>query len=479
MNDANASRASEFQPILDALSSANARFARRYPGESSERQPVHTVYGGAQLFRYDIATHLGERAITVLDEYAPDPFTFAHATGMVSRGLLPARGKDGRALAKLFEKDPKTLRDEHRDAWLACTVYERVRQKLIREPVEDFRIDFEDGFGVRPDAEEDRAAIHAAEEVARGAAEGTLPPFLGIRIKPLNEEMKQRATRTLDLFFTTLAERTDGTVPRCVVTLPKVPVPEHVNALVRMLERIEQRVGLARGALKLELMIELTQSIFAADGTLNLPKLLDAADGRCIGAHFGTYDYTASCGITAPYQEMRHPAAQLALGLMKIAFANTGIFLSDGATNVLPVPIHRSENGKLKRKERRANEAAIFGAWGKSFDNVWSSLENAFYQGWDLHPAQLPVRYAANYAFFLSGFDRAAARLANFVDKAAQATMVGEVFDDAATGQGLLNYFLRALSCGAVSLEELAVTGLSVDEIKTRSFVRILEGRTR
>ena len=262
-----------------------------------------------------------------------------------------------------------------------------------------------------------------------------------------------------------------------MVTLPKVPVPEQVEALVELLELLEPALGLAPGSVKIELMIELTQSIFDAEGTFLLPRLLAAAKGRCTGAHFGTYDYTASNDITAEYQTMAHPACRLALSLMKIAYANTGIHLSDGATNVLPVPLHRGE--KLGKRERAENRDAVHGAWRLAYRHIRGSLENGFYQGWDLHPAQLPIRYAATYAFFLEGFDAAAARLSNFISKAAQATLVGDVFDDAATGQGLLNYFLMALNAGAVSLEELAVTGLSREEIETRSFVRILAGRTR
>jgi hypothetical protein len=87
------------------------------------------------------------------------------------------------------------------------------------------------------------------------------------------------------------------------------------------------------------------------------------------------------------------------------------------------------------------------------------------------------VRYATCYAFFLEGFDPAAERLRNFVDKSAQATLVGDVFDDAATGQGLLNYFLRALNCGAVTLEDVAQTGLTQDEFALRSFAKILNAR--
>lgn len=95
-----------------------------------------------------------------------------------------------------------------------------------------------------------------------------------------------------------------------------------------------------------------------------------------------------------------------------------------------------------------------------------------------MHPGQFAIRYAACYAFFLEGFTAAADRLRNFIDKAAQATLVGDVFDDAATGQGLLNYFLRGLSSGAVSVEELAITGLTVEEVRMRSFLRIIAGRT-
>ena len=101
-----------------------------------------------------------------------------------------------------------------------------------------------------------------------------------------------------------------------------------------------------------------------------------------------------------------------------------------------------------------------------------------FYQGWDLHPAQLPSRYAAVYGFFLEGLAAASDRLRNFVQKAAQATLVGDVFDDAATGQGLLNYFLRAMNCGAITeAEAVAMSGLTLDELRSRSFMKILKGR--
>jgi citrate lyase beta subunit len=462
--------------LLDSLEGPNQRWAAQYRGDRPDRQPIHTVYGGAQLFQADIAQRLGKRAIESLDEYAPDPFTFARALGMEGSERLPHKRKAKRALIERYQGEPDAVRVREPHAYHACLVYERVREKLAREAVEDFRIDFEDGYGNRPDEEEDGHAVHAAQELARGMRESTLPPFIGIRIKPLNDEMKRRSVRTLDRFLSTVLDRVGALPSGFVITLPKVPIPEQVAVLAKILGAIEEGKNLTPRSLKLELMIELTQSIFDATGSLNLPRLIAAADGRCTGAHFGTYDYTASCAITAAHQTMDHGACLAALHLIKIAYANTGVFLSDGATNVLPVPIHRGES--LGRKQLRENRDAVHAAWALAFRHTQLSLRNGFYQGWDLHPAQIPVRYAACYDFFLRGFDAAATRLRNFVEKAAQATLVGDVFDDAATGQGLLNYFLRAYGAGAVSLEELATTGLSVEEIQTRSFVKILAART-
>jgi citrate lyase beta subunit len=302
------------------------------------------------------------------------------------------------------------------------------------------------------------------------------PPFIGIRIKSLSAEWHRRAARTLELFVDALLERSGGVLPPgFVVTLPKVTGPEEPRLLVRLLERLELRHGLPAGALRLELMVETTQALVGADGTLALPRLLDACEGRCAGAHLGTYDFTAACGITAARQSMLHPLCDLAKGLMILAVGGTGVFLSDGATNVMPVGPHRGS--ALTPEAEAENRRAVHGAWQLSYRSIRHSLEGGFYQGWDLHPAQLPVRYAACFAFFLEGFDAAAERLRNFVEKSAQATLVGDVFDDAATGQGLLNYFLRAVNSGAIGLDEARTTGLSVEELGLRSFAKILEAR--
>ena len=174
---------------------------------------------------------------------------------------------------------------------------------------------------------------------------------------------------------------------------------------------------------------------------------------------------------------MLHPACDFARHMMQVSFGGTGIWLSDGATNIMPVAPHR---GELTAAQEEENRAVVRRAWRLHYEHVRHSLANAFYQGWDLHPAQLPTRYAAVYTFFLEGLDAASERLRNFVEKAAQATLVGDVFDDAATGQGLLNYFLRAINCGALTEQEAQnLTSLTLDELRSGSFVKILQNRQK
>ncbi len=463
------------------LSDANRDFARRYPGETGKRQPVHTVYGGAHLFKTDSAQRLGALARRSLDQFAPDFLAFAKAIGLPGAEQLPDSSSETEELAEQLSIQPELVRQERKNAWLAHTIFERVGEKLRREPVEDFRIDFEDGYGNRPDAEEDGHAATAAGEVAQGMADSTLPPFIGIRIKPFNEELRARSFRTLEIFVSTLLEKSDGKLPdNFVVTLPKITIPEQATALADLFDLLEQKTGLASGSLKLELMIETTQSIINSRGEINLPLLLAATRGRCIAAHFGTYDYTASCNITAAHQHMLHPACDFAKNMMQVSLGGTGIWLSDGATNIMPVAPHRFVEGgpRLTLEQIEENRAVVQRAWKLHYAHVQHSLETGFYQGWDLHPAQLPTRYAAIYAFFLESLDAASERLKNFVEKAAKATLVGDVFDDAATGQGLLNYFLRANNSGAITQEEaVELSGLTVAELHSGSFVKILNNR--
>jgi hypothetical protein len=245
--------------------------------------------------------------------------------------------------------------------------------------------------------------------------------------------------------------------------------------MVRLSEIIEKKNNLTPGTLKMETMVEATQIIMDEEGKNPLMKIIRAGEGRLIAAHFGTYDYTASCGITAKYQTMAHPVCDFAHHMTKVALGGTGIFLSDGATNVMPIAPHRGD--KLTAKQLKENQRSVHNAWSIGYNHSMHSLINGFYQGWDLNPAQLPMRYAATYNFFLSSIDDATHRLKIFVDRSAISTLTGDIFDDAATGQGLLNFFLRAMNCGAITEEDATATGLTIEEIRSRSFYKILQGR--
>ncbi len=411
------------------LGGVSARIAEEFPGDGPERQPVHTVYGGAHLFSAGTAARLGDLARSFAERWVPGAEDLAGILGM--------------------------------ETGLAERVHQAVTDKLRTEPVEDFRIDFEDGYGNRPDDEEDGHARSAASEVVTGMEDGSLPPFIGIRVKSLSGELHRRALRTLDLFVTTVAQGAGSLPNDFAVTLPKIQDAEQVTVMAEALGELETTLGV--GPIAIELMIETPQTVVARDGTVGARAWVEAGAGRVRGAHFGTYDYTASLNITAAHQTMDHPACDFARHALQVGLAGTGVWLSDGATNVMPVG---------------EDPDAVHRAMRLHYDHIRHSLSHAYYQGWDLHPAQLVTRYAAVYAFFLEGLDKAGERLSNFVEAAAKAILVGEVFDDAATGQGLLNFFLRALACGAITPEEATSrTGLTPDELHTRSFLRILEGR--
>ena len=420
--------------IFTDLAQANNKFTQHYPGDGEELQPSHTLYGGAQLYKAGATKKIGQLSLKAFDKYAPDANTLAIALNL-----------------------PGT-----KELWQQ--VHSRVRAKLQNCAVEDFRIDFEDGYGNRPDAEEDATAQFTAKEFAAALQQGIAAPHMGIRIKPFNEELKMRSARTLDIFISTLIKENNGQVPEnFVITLPKVSIPEQVSALVKILDHMEQQLGLKNGSLKIEIMIETTQALLSQDGVCHMPLIYQAANGRCRGAHFGTYDYTASFDITAAHQVMDHPACDFALQMMKLTFAGTGVWLSNGATSVMPI----------------GDTQTVHKAWKLAFDHITHSLEMGYYQGWDLNPAQIPIRYAASYTFFLQSLEQASIRLKNFIEKAAQATLVGDVFDDAATGQGLLNFFLRALNSGAITEAEIEQTGLSLAEVRTKSFVKIVKNRSQ
>lgn len=431
--------------LLDALTKSNAQFHSRYSGERTVRQPVHTVYGGAHLFNADVTSNIGKVALTAFERYAAGP-----------RELTDAFGVD--------------VGDR------AASIYERVKNKLVEEPVEDFRIDFEDGYGLRPDAEEDGHAIEVANQLVVGMRRKILPPFVGVRIKALDEDFKDRALRTLDIVLTNLLQNSGGVLPaNFVVTLPKIQHMGHVEILCQALSHLEQQNNIKVGSIQVELMTEQPQIFCDPDGRNLIPALVAATNGRCRGLHFGTFDYTSACGVHFTEQSLLHPACDLARLMMQIAAAETGIWLSDSITNVMPIGPHREKDGKpLSQNQIRENRNSVHNGWQVHVKHILHALRMGFYQGWDVHPAQLPARYLATYAFMLAGMENATKRLKSFLAKATQATLSGDVFDDVATAQGLLNSFVRALNCGAIGESEIAALGLTNEQVRSRSFVEIV-----
>jgi citrate lyase beta subunit len=358
---------------------------------ANPRQPVHTMYGGANLFTPGVCSKLGRLALRSLDANGPFP------------GVDPV-------------------------------VMSRVREKLSTEPIEDYRIDFEDGYGERSGPEEDHHAEVSATALATAMRDNLVPPFIGIRIKPLNEEQGARALRTLDIFLRTLLQQSGGGLPaNFLVTLPKIEGPAEPALLVREFISLEVRLGLAAGSLKFEFLVETPQALLA------LPQILSAAKGRATGAHFGAYDYLAAIDIAATRQDLLHPSCDFARSMMKACLANRGIFLADGVTNLMPI-------GTPEEVRR---------GWDLHYRHVRHSLESGFYQGWDVHPAQLVSRYAAVYSFFREGWEEVATRLRNFRATSEQATLTGSVFDDLASVRGLVVFLDRAVQCGALTTQEL------------------------
>src|SRR5829696_2225002 len=144
------------------LTPVDALRLTRYPGEWPERQPVHTCYVPADAVVPGLAASWGEAALAALDEH-----------GLPDLGLPP----------ELVEQ-----------------VETRVRYKLATEPVEDLRVDAEDGYRGSPDAEDDdvrRAAAALADDRAAGAA----PASVGIRGKSLEGPTRHRGVRSLDVFL--------------------------------------------------------------------------------------------------------------------------------------------------------------------------------------------------------------------------------------------------------------------------------------
>ena len=369
-----------------------------FPGERPVRQPVHTCYVPADAVVPGLAASWGEAALAALDEH-----------GLPDLGLDPA---------------------------LVEQVLPRVRAKLAAEPVEDLRVDAEDGYRGSRDAE-DGDVRAAASTLAADALADAAPTWLGIRAKSLELGTRHRGVRSLDLFLASLGESYGArTRPlRSIITLPKVTDVEQVRAFLPVLDALEAAHGVA---LDLELQVETPQAVLGPDGVATLAGMVHAAGPRLLGLHYGTYDYSAALGIAAAYQSSDHPAADFAKQFMQVAVAGTGVRAVDGSTNVLPV----------------GSREQVHEAWRLHAGLVRRALERGFYQGWDLHPAQLVTRYTATYAFFQAALPAAAGRLAAYLDR----TDAG-IVDEPATARALASVVVRGLDCGAVDIDEVTAAG--------------------
>jgi citrate lyase beta subunit len=396
----------------DRLSETDTFLAATYPGEDGRRQPVHTVYVPADSYTVDLPERWGRQAADLV------------ADNGGSEALCGALG--------LSEA-------------LSAEVAPRVDAKLAREPIEDLRLDFEDGYGNRGDDAEDAEAVRSARELARGVKQGRAPAFVGLRFKCFEAPTRRRGARTLDLFLSTLLD--EGGLPEnLVITFPKVSTVSQVEAMVEVCEAYETAAALPAGRLGFEIQVETPQLIVAADGRLPVAAAIAAGQGRVTALHYGTYDYSASLGVSAEYQSLAHPAADFAKEVMQVAVAGTGVHLADGSTNVLPV----------------GSRQQVHAAWRLHHDLVRRCLERAYYQGWDMHFGHLPTRFIANFAFYREGFGRAADRLAAYVSRSSTAIM-----DEPATARALARYLYRGYVCGAVGGDELqSRTGLDASRIE-------------
>lgn len=404
--------------IEDRLAESDAALANLYPGDDGRRQPIQTTYVAADKFTPNLAFDWGQQALDA-----------AERAGGLAAVAVDARVVSGHDAA------------ERADALAVL-----VENKLRTEPIEDLRLDFEDGYGPRPDDVEDTDVVAAAGHVVAAVRDEKAPPFIGIRFKCLERPTRARGLRTLDLFIAELcsaAELPDG----LVLTLPKVTSVAQVEAMVAAAQALESAHGLPAGRIRFEIQVETPQLILGADGRAPVAQAIHAGDGRVSSLHYGTYDYSASLGIAAAYQSMEHPVADHAKNVMQLAIAGTGVHMSDGSTNILPVG--DADNVSM--------------AWRLHARLVRRHLERGIYQGWDLHPAQLVTRYLATYGFYRDGFTGAATRLRNYVQQ-----LDSTVMDEPATARALALFIHRGVVCGALTADEVAQhAGLSVEELRS------------
>jgi hypothetical protein len=394
--------AGELGRLLGSVDAADQAYRAAWPGVAATRQPVQVLYVPADRVTADLVQATGSAASELLDRHAATTEGFAAATGV-----------------------PGTV---------ATEVRARVAAKLQREPIEDLRVDVEDGYLGRTAAEEARDVVAAARSVASMVTDGSAPPFFGIRVKSFTDGLAGRSIDSLDRFLGTLLDALGGLPDGFVVTFPKIVAIEHVAAFAEVLAALEQAYGLPEGRLCFEVQIETTPSVLGPDGRVALRAIRTAGAGRIRAAHLGVYDYTAGLGLPPGEQRLEHPACDFVRHLLQVTFAGTEVRLSDGSNNAVP---------------RQDTPDELHRVWSAHAASVRHSLAHGYVQGWDLHPSHLVSRYAAVFGDLLSGMDDVLDRLARWhADDRS-----GGVLDEPATIRRLEAQVQRAVDCAAITPE--------------------------
>lgn len=393
---------SGFDRVDALLHPVDTDLADAFPGDRQQPQPVHTVYVSAADAGPDTPRLWGEQAVELLDR---------HTNALSEIGTTGA------------------LPD--------------VRAMLEHRPIMDLRIDFEDGFGWRSDDVEDAAALEAGRTLRLLSSDPSGPRSLGIRAKGLAPHERRRGIRTLELVL----EGAGGVPDGFVFTVPKLRAAQQVTAVVALCEELERAYGLPDRSLLFELQIESPQAVLGPDGTVTVAKAIHLADGRCTGLHYGTYDYSAACGIASRFQSLEHPVADHAKSVMLVAAAQTGVWVCDGSTQVIP----------------QGSDEEIHAALARHYRLVTRSLERGYYQGWDMHPGHLITRWLATFDFYRAALPAAATRVQAYLDRQG-----GGVMDEPATAQALATVILRGLACGAFDEDAVRAQapGCTVDTLR-------------
>lgn len=384
-------------PIAALVAGLDAELASAYPDGRSEPQPIHTAYVSAALAGVQTTAQWGESALELLGRHEDV------LTALDTQGVLP-----------------------------------RVSERLASSPVQDLRVDFEDGYGWREDSTEDADARKAGRTLRALSIEANPPAVLGIRIKGLTSLHLRRSVRTLELVL-------DGAsgVPRgFVTTIPKFRALAQVEAALRLFDELERVHGLPHGSLRFELQIESPQAVLGADGTATLAKAIHLGQGRLTALHYGTYDYSAACGIAAEHQSLEHPVADHAKAVMLAAAAQTGVWVCDGSTQVIPDGTLEQQRSALTRHHRLVTRA----------------LDRGYWQGWDMHPGHLVTRWLATYGFHRRALAAAGPRIVAYLQRQG-----GGVIDEPATAQALAAGVLRGLDCGAYSPDDVVAIAPGCD----------------